>query len=202
MFCFFILQMRDKKVNSIKLTQRKIKQQTNIHGHETREELLKKWESKIQTVHKEISHWILDALKTTPEECKKKVKHIKSLQETTNEQIANILEEYGKEEINNIRKKSKNQIRDNLEKNILQLFEECETTREIITKTEENVIDLKRSKQERENLEITIKELAKRFFTTKKKVTAIFSLIEKDSFSQEITKKLEGYATYLKTYLQ
>lgn len=194
--------MKDRKVNSIKLTQRKIKQQTNIHEHETPEELLKKWENKIEIVHKEISHGIIDALKTTPEECKRKVKHIKSLQETTNQQIANILEEYGKQEIYEIRRRSKNQIRDNLEKNILQLFEECESTRKIITKTEENVIDLKRPKHERENLEKTIKELAKRFFITKKKVTAIFSLIEKDSFSQEITKKLEGYATYLKAYLQ
>ena len=46
----------DKKVNTIKLIQRKIKQQTNIHGQETPEELLKKRESKIQIVHKEISN--------------------------------------------------------------------------------------------------------------------------------------------------
>jgi predicted transcriptional regulator len=40
----------------IKNTERKIKNQTNIHGHETPEELLKKREIKIRMINNEISN--------------------------------------------------------------------------------------------------------------------------------------------------
>jgi hypothetical protein len=96
-----------RKVNSIKLTQRKIKQQTNIHGHETPEELLEKRETKIKIVDNEISKWITEALKASPEECKKKINHIKWLQKTTNEEISNIFQEFSKIAINELRKKLK-----------------------------------------------------------------------------------------------
>ncbi|HCY21704.1 TPA: hypothetical protein DIC40_07865 [Patescibacteria group bacterium] len=57
--------------------------------------------------------------------------------------------------------------------------------------TEEDVNDLKRSKSERENSQKIINELAKRFKITKNNTVEIISLLENDSFSQEILKKLQ-----------
>jgi hypothetical protein len=66
--------------------------------------------------------------------------------------------------------------------------------------SEEEVNDLKRAKSERENSQKIINELAKRFKTTKNNTIEIISLLENYSFSQEITKKLQWYETYIKNY--
>ncbi|AHB41548.1 hypothetical protein P148_SR1C00001G0758 [candidate division SR1 bacterium RAAC1_SR1_1] len=189
-----------KKINTIKLTERKIKNGTNIHGRETPEDLFQKREIKIQTIDNEISKGIVEALKATPEECQKKVSHIKGLQKTTNEEISNILQEFSKITINELRRKTKNKIRDSLEKKIQENFDICEDKRKKIMETEEDVNDLKRSKSERENSQKIINELAKRFKITKNNTVEIISLLENDSFSQEILKKLQGYEAYIKNY--
>lgn len=188
----------------IKNTERKIKNQTNIHGHETPEELLKKREIKIRMINNEISNWIIEALKSTPEECKKKVGHIKWLQNTTNNQITNIFEEYSKKAINEIRNKTKNKIRDNLEKHIQQSLEYCKNDIHIIIHTENNINEYKKDSSiwEKTNLEMIIKELAKRINTNKKNIIEIISLLEDDSFSQETIKILKWYEVYIKRYLQ
>lgn len=170
----------------IKNTERKISAGTNIHGHETSEELLKKRETKIQKIDKELSTEIIKLLNAGSEESDKISNRIKSLQKITDITINKIFCNQTKYDIIKIRKNTKNKINNEISNRI----DTCNELRNYIIKNELN-------------RKYDIKNKVLEFQKKKIEIEKVVDLLENAYFYyQEDLEELNWHMSYLKKYLQ